>query len=81
MKNRCILNVGAVADGDDVVVATNDAVEPDTRAVAENDGADHDSVVGDIEIAVRPYMAVAKGIDHGFEVHSYGTAQSGPIRE
>ena len=33
-------------------------------AVAEDDGADNDGVVGDVEVPVRPDVTIAKGIDH-----------------
>ena len=77
MENRRILNIGAVADGDDVVVAAHHAVEPDARAVAEDHGADHDGVVGDVEVSAHPDMAIAEGIDHGFEVRSDAAARNG----
>ena len=76
VKDSRILDVGTVAYVDDVVVATHDAVEPDTGGVTEDDGADDHGVVGNVEISARVDTAIAKRIDHGFRVRSVraGTA-------
>ena len=68
VQNRRVLDIGAVADGDAVVVAAHDAVEPDARLVAEHDGADDGRVVGDVVVPAHLHAALAKGVDHGFEI-------------
>ena len=61
VQDRGVLDVAALADGDDVVVAAHHGVEPDARLVVQDHGADHGGVVRDEPLfAVKCYFAFAK---------------------
>src|SRR5712692_9899164 len=47
VQDRGVLDVGALADGDDVAVASHDRVVPDARLIVQDHGADHGGVVRD----------------------------------
>ena len=53
VQDRGVLDVGALAEGDDVVVAADDCVEPDARLVVHDHRPDHGGVLRD-----EPLIAV-----------------------
>ena len=58
VQNGTVLNIRPGADGDHVVVAANDRIEPDRGFVLEDDAA-HDSGVGSDEMAFAAQLNLA----------------------
>src|SRR2546427_1416099 len=64
VQDRGVLDVGALADGDDVAVAADDGVEPDARLVVQDHGADDGGVLRDEPLLAVEYdFALAEGKD------------------
>ena len=65
VQHGAVLNVGAGADGDEIVVAADNCVEPDAHVVVKNYGA-YEGGVGSDEVIVATdfHLAVSQGMDH-----------------